>query len=265
MKKKLCILASIGLASISSNSVFANPNSNIAACKDLPTWTQLKTAIDGAHATSTAENGGFGLNMWATLVNRDGVVCNVAFTGADRGAQWPGSRAISAAKAYTANAYSLPGLALSTANFYASGQPGGSLWGLQFSNPVNPDLIAGNPKRFGQHNDPMINKKVAGQIVFGGGFALYNSQGTLVGGIGVSGDTSCKDHNFGWRVRHGLNLDFVPGGVNPDTTRADNIIYDMGAASQGLIVSPSGFGHTDCGLGENAISLTLPVTQTVAP
>ena len=54
--------------------------------------------------------------MWATVVDRDGVVCAVAFTGDDRGDQWPGSRVISAQKANTANAFSLPGLALSTAN-----------------------------------------------------------------------------------------------------------------------------------------------------
>ena len=48
------------------------------------------------------------------LVNRDGVVCAVAFTGDDRGDQWPGSRVISAQKANTANAFSLPALALST-------------------------------------------------------------------------------------------------------------------------------------------------------
>lgn len=266
MKKNVGIIASIGLAVISSTSAFASSDDhihsrNIDACKGLPGWQQIKDALDASGATSKALNGGFGLNMWATVVNRDGIVCNVAFSGTDRGDQWPGSRVISAAKAYTANAYSLPGLALSTANLYASGQPGGSLWGLQFSNPVNPDLTDGNPKKFGQFNDPMIGKKVAGQIVFGGGFALYNQAGKLVGGLGVSGDTSCKDHNFGWRVRHALNLDYVPGGVNPDTTRADNIIYDMGAASQGLIVSPSAFGHTDCGLGEQAISLTLPITQ----
>jgi len=31
------------------------------------------------------ENGGFGLNMWATVVNRDGVVQNVAHSGEHRG------------------------------------------------------------------------------------------------------------------------------------------------------------------------------------
>ena len=45
--------------------------------------------------------------MWATVVNRDGVVCAVVFSGTNRGAQWPGSRVISAQKANTANAFSL--------------------------------------------------------------------------------------------------------------------------------------------------------------
>ena len=49
--------------------------------------------------------------------------------------------------------------------------------------------------------------------MFGGGLALYNSNGTLVGAIGVSGDTSCADHNIAWRARHNLNMDFVPAGV----------------------------------------------------
>ena len=39
--------------------------------------------------------------------------------------------------------------------------------------------------------------------------------GKLVGGLGVSGDSSCADHNIAWRTRHNLNLDYVPGGVGP--------------------------------------------------
>ena len=62
--------------------------------------------------------------MWGTIVNRDGVVCAVAFTGQDRGDQWPGSRVISAQKANTGNAFSLPGLALSTANLFSAVSPG---------------------------------------------------------------------------------------------------------------------------------------------
>ena len=60
-------------------------------CSDLPAWDTLQTALKTARATS---NGGFNLDMWATVVNRDGVVCAVAYTGAGRGDQWPGSRVI---------------------------------------------------------------------------------------------------------------------------------------------------------------------------
>ena len=104
------------------------------ACRNLPTHAQLKEALIAAQGVA---NGGFGLEMWATVVDRDGVVCAVAFTGGNRGDQWPGSRVISAQKANTANAFSLPGLALSTANLYTATQPGGSLFGLQASNPVD--------------------------------------------------------------------------------------------------------------------------------
>src|SRR6266404_3052872 len=106
-------------------------------CAGLPTHSQLKAALESARAQS---NGGFNLDMWGTVVNRDGIVCAVAFTGTDRGSQWPGSRVISAQKANTANAFSLPGLALSTANLYAAVQPGGSLYGLQHSNPVDTEV-----------------------------------------------------------------------------------------------------------------------------
>jgi hypothetical protein len=108
--------------------------------------------------------------MWGTVVNRDGVVCAVAFTGADRGSQWPGSRVISAQKANTANAFSLTGLALSTANLYYAVQPGGTLYGLQHSNPVNTHVAYNGPATdFGTSSDPMIGHRIGGVNVFGGG------------------------------------------------------------------------------------------------
>src|SRR5438309_12085759 len=113
-------------------------------CAGLPDQSALKTALDAANAADTS---GLKNQMWATIVDRDGVVCAVAFTGTNRGAQWPGSRVISAQKANTANAFSLDpsavsggnglSLALSTANLYSAVQPGGSLFGLQESNPVD--------------------------------------------------------------------------------------------------------------------------------
>lgn len=100
----------------------------------LPTHSELKKALSDVVKES---NGGFGLNIWATIVDRDGVVKAVVFSGNDRRDQWPGSRVISAQKANTANAFSLLGLSLSTANLFSAVQPGGSLYDLQHSNPVD--------------------------------------------------------------------------------------------------------------------------------
>jgi len=208
--KKLSFL-SLALAMCSTMPVCAQADRD--ACKDLPNWGQLRSALI---ASRNQSNGGFNLDMWGTVVNRDGVVCAVAFTGSDRGSQWPGSRVISAQKANTANAFSLPGLSLSTAQLYSAVQPGGSLYGLQQSNPVSTDVAyGGNAQNYGQANDPMVGGRIGGVNVFGGGLALYNAQHKLIGAIGVSGDSSCADHNIAWRTRHTLNLDFVPGGVGP--------------------------------------------------
>lgn len=235
-------------------------NDSVIACRDLPTHGQLKAAL--TYARNQA-NGGFNLDMWGTVVNRDGIVCAVVFTGANRGSQWPGSRVISAQKANTANAFSLPKLALSTADIYSAVQPGGSLYGLQQSNPVNTDIAyRGDPTDYGQSNDPMVGGKIGGVNVFGGGLALYNAHGELVGAIGVSGDSSCADHNIAWRTRHKLNFDFVPGGVGPDSARPDNIVYDITPAN-GLTmgVSASGWGHPVCSAAAQTISGQLPPVQ----
>src|SRR5687767_4267338 len=126
-------------------------------CKDLPSHAQV--AAELKKVVAAGGNAGFGLNMWATIVNRDGEVCTVAFSGNDRGDQWPGSRVISAQKANTANAFSLPDLALSTANIYSAVQPGGSLYGLQHSNPVDTqNAYKGSASQFGQGNDPMVGE-----------------------------------------------------------------------------------------------------------
>ena len=161
-----------------------------------------------------------------------------------------GSRVISAQKANTANAFSLKGLALSTANLYSAVQPGGSLFGLQASNPVNTQVAyAGNAKDFGTKRDPMVGKRIGGVNVFGGGLALYDDSG-VIGAIGVSGDTSCADHNVAWRVRTALKLDKVPAGVNPN--RNDGIIYDITNGA-----SKSGFGHPGCGGKEQDIAVEI--------
>ena len=230
-----------------------------ADCKDLPSHNDLQAALDAAVA---AEGSGLDFDMWGTIVDRDGVVCAVAFSGDDRGAQWPGSRVISAQKANTANAFSLDGLALSTANLYSAVQPGGSLYGLQHSNPVNTDdAYKGPSQKYGTRNDPMVGRKVGGVNVFGGGLGLYIAN-AIVGGVGVSGDTSCADHMIGWQVRTNLGLDQLSGvnGVSGDPDRPDNIVYDITPNPDGGTgISAGGFGHPEClNTGDET---TLPPVQ----
>ena len=229
MKKTSRLLVAL-ITTLVATSALADQN----GCSGLPSQAQLKAALNDA---VTADGSGFDLNMWATVVNRDGVVCAVAYSGANRGAQWPGSRVISAQKANTANAFSLDGLALSTGNLYSAVQGpdasnsalGGSLFGLQLSNPVDPVVAyGGDPTKMGTSADPMVGRRIGGINVFGGGLALYNSSHKVIGGLGLSGDTSCADHNQAWLTRRNLNLDYVPafGGITGDATRPDNIVYD---------------------------------------
>jgi uncharacterized protein GlcG (DUF336 family) len=186
-----------------------------------------------------SKNGGLGNQEWAAVVNRDGIVCAIVFSGTSRGDQWPGSRVIAASKANTANALSGNDYALSTANDFAAAQPGQSLYGLDTSGPPNPNAVFGDPATFGTPNDPMVGKAIGGVIVFGGGLPLYSSRGRIVGGLGLSGDTSCTDHIIAWKVRHQLHLDAVTMGPSP--AHNDNMILDFKNN-----VSGSGFGHPSC-------------------
>lgn len=221
----------------------------------LPTHKEVLEALQKVVAT---ENGGFSLQMWATLVNRDGEVTSVNFSGENRGDQWPGSRVISAQKANTANAFSLPGLALSTANLFTATQDGGSLFGLQHSNPVNTNVAyGGDNESIGTQNDHMVGKKIGGVNVFGGGLALYAKDGTLLGALGVSGDSSCADHNIAWKLRCELGLDYVPAGVSP--TGDDNIVNDIVDG-----VSESGWGHPVCSPEAKEIASALVNTHPIS-
>jgi uncharacterized protein GlcG (DUF336 family) len=228
-------------------------------CQGLPEFGKLKSALTATVKEGDMGNGGLGNQEWAAVVDRDGTVCAVVFSGPDRSVQWPGSRIIAAEKANTANAFSGPNFALSTANVYAGAQPGGSLYGIATAAPPNPQAVyAGKPDDFGQVNDPLVGKAVGGVIVFAGGLALYTPQGKLIGGLGVSGDTSCADHVIAWKVRHAIALDGVPMGVGTDQT--DNIIFDVQNG-----VSVSGFGHPSCkgGRPSDDIAKKLPQTHPV--
>ncbi len=251
-----CVLVAAGCSdSATAPSADANDLASF-----IPSHTNLRSKL---RQILTEHNGGLGFEMWATLLDRNGRVVDVVFSGVHSGDQWPGSRVISAQKANTGNAFSLEGFALSSANLYAAVQPGGSLFGLQESNPVDPDVAyGGSVSSVGTMNDFMIGKRIGGINVFGGGLALYTASGRLIGGIGLSGDTACTDHIIAWKLRHAINLDNVPAGVAPGNPPkgTDNIIYAVGTID--------GFEHPKCfdspGQGNHVtIANNLPTTHPV--
>lgn len=223
--------------------VSVDPVSAGSICDEI-SHADLTSALQQALSTG---NGGLDFAMWATLVNRSGQVCHVTRADGLAGNDpWPGSRVISAQKANTANSFSNRQLALSTANLFAAVQGGASLFGLQASNPVDTSVAyRGDGNAFGGNNDPMRGGRIGGVNVFGGGVALYDG-GDVVGAIGVSGDTSCADHNIAWRLRENLSdaTDYTPagngvGGVGPGGT--DDIIFDAkGGDGNGVV---DGFEH----------------------
>jgi len=236
-KTKYSFAVIVGLLSAPAMTYAAANND----CAALPTHEQLQTALASAISN---DNGGFNLDMWATVVNRYGVVCAVvkaasANTGNTTPDPWPGSRAISAQKANTANSFSTVNTSISTAWLFPAVQNGGSLYGLQFSNPVDPRVVyRGDPLNNGTTSDAMNGLKPGGVNVFGGGLALFKS-GEVIGAIGVSGDTSCADHNIAWRSRTALGSTFHDG---------------LGAAGDFEKITYGDDGHPECGNTERAVA-----------
>jgi uncharacterized protein GlcG (DUF336 family) len=163
--------------------------------------------------------------MWSAVVDRKGRLCSVI----SQGDAWPGSRAIAIAKAGTANDFSNDGLSLSTANLYSATQPGGSLYGLNNSNPFNPAFL---PQGSGVGFVP------GGIITFGGGVPLYDANKKVIGGLGLSGDSACADHAIAYKMRRLAGFDTIPGGVGLNGT--DNILYLASGEA------PNGFKHPGC-------------------
>jgi uncharacterized protein GlcG (DUF336 family) len=233
---------------------------NAGSAADCPVdHDQLLAALKASVKPSGGPKiGGLENNEWAAVVARDGLVCAIAYSGQKLGDQWPGSRAIAAEKANTANGLSLPTMALSTANLYAAVQPGGFLYGLAATNPPNPtNIYAGVASTYGTPQDPLVGHGSGGVVTFGGGLALYSDTG-IVGGLGASGDTACADHNIAWRIRQHLGLDKVPAGVSQ---KKDAIIYDIGPDGK----SKSGYGHPLCNGSEASIAAEIGASADAAP
>jgi uncharacterized protein GlcG (DUF336 family) len=196
-------------------------------CADLPSAAGLKKMLQDAPAQNGDAGGlNHGKAMWGALVNRKGELCALAVSTEDAPASWPGSRAIAIAKAFTANGFSTDTVPLSTARLYTLAQPGHSLWGLASGNPLNPLCLGG-----ADDTTTGIGRVCGGTIVFGGGVPLYKGQ-TRLGGLGVSGDTACADHEISKRVRQAAGL--APAGLP-----SDEIVYAS-------VDGPSPFAHPFC-------------------
>lgn len=211
------------------------PTPPVNQCAGLPTAAQLTAFLNTVAPIATELNaktgpiGGLfnGTRMWAAVVNRSGQFCAAAASRTDPTQVWPGSQAIAKAKAYTANAFSLDSLALSTAMLYTFTQPGHSLWSLGQSNSYEAHFLS-TP----ENSNGGVGQIEGGLIFFGGGVALY-SGGKIIGGLGISGDTSCADHEVAKGVRNAAGLN-PPGGMT-----ADDISY---SAKDGA----SPFTHPQC-------------------
>jgi uncharacterized protein GlcG (DUF336 family) len=237
--KQCLIAATAGLlfsmpALAQQANVSGNNNSNGCSIPST-TVSSLQAKLATVVNESDGNGGLFKPNkMWSAVVDRKGVLCSVVQSSPDA---WPGSRSIAIAKASTANDFSNSALALSTANLYSFAQPAnlqaatsfpaGSLYGLNNSNPFNPAFLA---------QGTGVGQVPGGIITFGGGVALY-SNGQVIGGLGVSGDTACADHAIAYRMRHLASLDVTPN--------SDNIVY-LGANEL-----PHDTGHPHCYLGND--------------
>lgn len=181
-------------------------------------YTTLRAKLKIA---ASQDSTGLDNNYWAVVVNREGTVCAVAYSGDKISSQWLLSRQIAAAKAFTANGLSQDDKPVSTGALYSwvlpvvpQGSPSDSvgpsanpLFGLNGGNPLDPGPAYKGPySKFGSADDPMVGKRVGGTITFGGGFGLYRGGSTAVGGLGLSGDTACADHSTAYILRGLLKM-----------------------------------------------------------
>lgn len=220
----------LGAVALYGSSLAAQPNNPNQVCPDLAiNWGTFTEAVNAAY-TATQANGFPFVGMWATLMDTQGQVCAVysVFDGTENGgpeagnSAWLGSRVISAQKANTANAFSLDAFSIPTGAITVAVYEGGSLYGLQHSNPVDATIsYAGDRDKYGTLNDPLVGKVVGGVNVFGGGIALYDGSGNKVGAVGVSGDTSCRDASMAWVLRDQLGFNNPP---NDDTLSLEDTV-----------------------------------------
>jgi len=187
-----------------------------ASCRDLPSANDLQECLRRAPAEGGEVGGLFGGKMeWAALVNRNGELCGVAVASEDAASAWPAAQALAKAKAFTANAFSTDTQPFSTARLYTLMMPGHSLWGSSETNSFNPGCMVAP-----QEAASTQGRICGGTVTVGGGVPLYKNR-RRIGGLGISGDTPCADHEIAKRIRHVAQLDPERGAL------ADDISYSV--------------------------------------
>ncbi len=195
-------------------------------CSNLPDSDALRQLLRQAPQQIEAGGMAAGQFEWGAIVDRHGRVCALAVSTDDPSAAWPGSRAIALAKAFTANAFSSDTSPLSTARMYTLGQPGQSLYGLAQTNPFDAACMGGPDA------EAPLGRICGGVVPFGGGLPLYRED-KRIGGLGVSGDTACADHEIARTIRSLAGLDPSKGA------NVDDIQYSS-------VDGPSEFTHPLC-------------------
>ncbi len=231
------LLAGAAACLLSTEALAAN-----APCPGISV-AQLQNALRVA-ISETGNGGGLalGLNMWATIVAADGVVCVVANSSGDPiQGQWLAGRAMSAQLAFTAATLSLgptPNsgsgtaladgkLALSSANLFSAVNPGGFLYGLQHSDPVAAAGAYGDRIGFGAYQSGFGGfsggSSNTGNIIYSGptNTAAYGTGadpmiGQVIGGISVFGG------GLGLYTGGGVKVGGV--GVGGDTPCAGHLV-----------------------------------------
>jgi uncharacterized protein GlcG (DUF336 family) len=204
-----------------------NPESGaMARCNEVPTSQELERYLKVVPGEGEAGGLASGKAEWAAVVNRAGELCAVAVATPEPAEAWPGSQSIAKAKAFTANAFSTDAVPMSTARLYTLSQPGHSLFGVSAANPFDPACMSTPQEMRG------LGRVCGGTIAFGGGVPLYRNK-RRVGGLGVSGDTACADHEIAKRIRNALDM-------NPGAGAAADEIQYRG------VDPPSMFSHPLC-------------------
>lgn len=224
-------------------------------CGDLPTFAQLRQTLQTLLTAVDITNISSARPVWVAVLDRTGLVCAVAYSGAKVTDQWLSGRLLSVALANTANMVSTEQQFLSSANLYRAEQAG---WidhnGKAFKLDAHLAYMGATLTKMGSLADPLVGTRPGGWQASGGGIALRNSAGNVVGALGVAGENPCINHSVAWQMRHLFSLDYVPSGVNPDTSRSDNILFPSNAFN----ANASLYTHPVCDAESTLLIESLP-------